>query len=195
MALRDSLFPSVMWMRSVKSYHGFTITRRRRWRWAIALASALRASLNRIIVSDSLIALMISGKYHSASKGSMKGSETKLGHRPSLDGLRGISILAVMAFHAGSWVVKGGHLGVDMFFVLSGFLITFLLLQECDNTGSISLKHFYVRRALRLLPALITVLMVCGICAAVFTANDSSTFTYRGILYTLLYSSNLYQAF
>jgi peptidoglycan/LPS O-acetylase OafA/YrhL len=125
----------------------------------------------------------------------VREAATKLGHRPSLDGLRGISILAVMAFHAGSWVVKGGHLGVDMFFVLSGFLITFLLLQEWDNTGSISLKKFYIRRALRLLPALVTVLLVCGIYAAVFAANDSSTMTYRGILYTLLYSSNWYQAF
>lgn len=120
---------------------------------------------------------------------------TRAGHWPSLDGLRGISILAVMAFHAGSGVIKGGHLGVDIFFVLSGFLITFLLLQEWIKRGSISLKDFYIRRALRLLPALFAVLLVCGLYAAASAPSDTSTAIYRGILYTVLYSSNWYQAF
>jgi len=75
-----------------------------------------------------------------------------LGHRPSLDGLRGVAILLVVAAHAG--VLGGGTLGVDLFFVLSGFLITTLLLEEHASTGAISLRAFYVRRAARLLPAL-----------------------------------------
>jgi peptidoglycan/LPS O-acetylase OafA/YrhL len=119
----------------------------------------------------------------------------KLGHRASLDGLRGISILAVMAFHSGAQVIKGGHLGVDMFFVLSGFLITMLLLEEWRDTGAISLKHFYLRRALRLLPALVTVLITCGVFAGALWPSDPSTIVPRGILYTLFYSSNWYQAF
>jgi peptidoglycan/LPS O-acetylase OafA/YrhL len=100
-----------------------------------------------------------------------------------------------MVFHAGSGVIKGGHLGVDIFFVLSGFLITFLLVQEWTRIGSISLKDFYIRRVLRLLPALIIVLSVCGLYAAFSAPGDTSAMIYRGILYTLVYSANWYQAF
>src|SRR6266851_3132252 len=81
----------------------------------------------------------------------------RIGYRPALDGLRGVCILAVLVFHAGvnSWM---GVIGVDTFFVLSGFLITGLLLEEWDENGGISIKRFYARRALRLLPALVVVL-------------------------------------
>lgn len=80
-----------------------------------------------------------------------------LGYRPALDGLRGISILAVM-FHHLQLPIRGGFLGVDVFFVLSGFLITCLLVEEVETTGKIHLPNFYARRALRLLPALATML-------------------------------------
>jgi peptidoglycan/LPS O-acetylase OafA/YrhL len=76
-------------------------------------------------------------------------------HLPELDGLRGIAILAVIVHHQLTpFVMSGGFLGVDLFFVLSGFLITSLLLREFEKTGSISLKNFYMRRLLRLGPAL-----------------------------------------
>ena len=82
-----------------------------------------------------------------------------LGHRPVLDGLRGVAIIAVLAVHTNhlfGWsVLKGGSIGVDIFFVLSGFLITSILLSEWNATGNISLKHFYLRRCLRLFPALL----------------------------------------
>ena len=72
---------------------------------------------------------------------------------PALDGLRGVAVLAVIGFHYG--VLRGGYLGVDLFFVLSGFLITSLLIQEWDKRGgSISFRDFYMRRFLRLFPAL-----------------------------------------
>ena len=67
----------------------------------------------------------------------------RLGYRPVLDGYRAVAVLAVMAFHAGLPCAKGGFLGVDLFFVLSGFLITSILLQEYDQKGSIGLKNFY----------------------------------------------------
>src|SRR5260370_24389105 len=74
----------------------------------------------------------------------------------ALDGLRGAAVVAVLLFHAGHLV--GGYLGVDLFFVLSGFLITGLLLAEWDGTGEVRLLAFWARRARRLLPALVAML-------------------------------------
>jgi peptidoglycan/LPS O-acetylase OafA/YrhL len=75
-----------------------------------------------------------------------------LGHSPVLDGLRGIAILLVLLAHTS--VLPNGYVGVDLFFALSGFLITTLLYEEWDRAGTISLARFYKRRARRLLPAL-----------------------------------------
>jgi peptidoglycan/LPS O-acetylase OafA/YrhL len=83
---------------------------------------------------------------------------TKLGHVPQLDGLRGIAILLVLGVHTYSPIFSGGSSGVDLFFVLSGFLITKLAFEERDRDGRISLKGFYLRRAFRLLPALLFLL-------------------------------------
>jgi peptidoglycan/LPS O-acetylase OafA/YrhL len=77
----------------------------------------------------------------------------------SLDGLRGIAVLAVVIYHADLGVLNGGFLGVDVFFVLSGFLITTLLLKEVLDSGRIDRSDFYVRRIRRLLPALVLVLL------------------------------------
>jgi peptidoglycan/LPS O-acetylase OafA/YrhL len=80
-------------------------------------------------------------------------------HMPALDGVRALAIIVVMIYHL-EWItpslhsyVKGGFLGVDIFFVLSGFLITSILLNEHEKTATISLKNFYLRRFLRLIPA------------------------------------------
>jgi peptidoglycan/LPS O-acetylase OafA/YrhL len=94
-------------------------------------------------------------------------------HRlPSLDGLRAVSIGLVIAFHMVGMTAFGGafanigNLGVRIFFVISGFLITGLLLKEQERTGAISLRRFYARRTLRIFPAFYTFLAVIGICAA-----------------------------
>lgn len=92
----------------------------------------------------------------------------RLGYRPTLDGLRGLSVLAVIVFHAWPALLPAGWLGVDVFFVLSGFLITSLLIAEHESTGGVSFGRFYARRALRLLPALAVVLPVAVGLAAVF---------------------------
>ena len=88
---------------------------------------------------------------------------TRLGHRPALDGIRGLAILGVLLLHASIWgavpgFVPGGNLGVTVFFVLSGFLITTLLVEEHDRRREIDLRAFYLRRAARLLPGLLLVL-------------------------------------
>lgn len=77
---------------------------------------------------------------------------------PGLDGLRGIAVLAVIIYHADISALAGGFLGVDVFFVLSGFLITNLLLEELTRTNTIDRANFYLRRIRRLLPALLLVL-------------------------------------
>ncbi|GIF02685.1 acyltransferase family protein [Actinoplanes siamensis] len=81
-----------------------------------------------------------------------------LGYHPALDGIRALAVTAVLLFHGGVTAVAGGFLGVDTFFVLSGFLITALLLGEHARTGRIDLAGFWTRRARRLLPALLVML-------------------------------------
>jgi peptidoglycan/LPS O-acetylase OafA/YrhL len=82
------------------------------------------------------------------------GAPTPFGYHPELDGIRAIAIGAVLAYHASNLFFPGGYLGVDLFFVLSGYLITSLLVRERDVTGRIDLGKFYMRRALRILPPL-----------------------------------------
>ena len=77
-----------------------------------------------------------------------------LGYKPALDGLRALAVLPVLLFHGGAPGFQWGYVGVDLFFVLSGYLITTILFKEYTQTGRISLISFYRRRALRLLPAL-----------------------------------------
>jgi peptidoglycan/LPS O-acetylase OafA/YrhL len=97
-----------------------------------------------------------------------------LGYRPWLDGMRGLAILAVFIYHL--QLIAGGFVGVDLFFVLSGFLITSLLLEEWQQRGTISFGRFYLRRALRLLPGLLALLIGCGAYVAVFQRDDAAAF-------------------
>src|SRR5215212_6024142 len=90
---------------------------------------------------------------------STSSAEFRLGYQRWLDGLRGVAILLVLGVHLN--LVSGGYLGVDVFFVLSGFLITALLLEEHKRTGTIRFGRFYLRRALRLLPALVLTMAFC----------------------------------
>lgn len=80
-------------------------------------------------------------------------------YNPALDGIRGLAVLAVVAFHCRLPGFPGGFIGVDVFFVLSGFLITTLLRKEAVSTGTIAVGNFYLRRALRLTPALLLMLV------------------------------------
>ena len=92
------------------------------------------------------------------------------GFRPDVEGLRGVAVLAVVLFHAGLGGVGGGFVGVDVFFVISGFLITGLLVREHTSTGTIRLSAFYARRVRRLLPAALAALVVTLAAAMVLVA-------------------------
>lgn len=113
----------------------------------------------------------------------------QLGYQPALDGLRGISILAVMGFNGHLLWLEGGFIGVDIFFVLSGFLITFLLVQGYREKYGIGLWHFYFRRALRLLPALVAVIVACIVYSLLFD-HAKPVIKWKGVLFTLFYVSN-----
>jgi len=113
----------------------------------------------------------------------------RLPYTPALDGLRAIAVLAVMLYHGGVAVTSGGFLGVDIFFVLSGFLITTLLLLEFDATGGLNLTAFWGRRARRLLPALFLVLVAVLLYAA-FLRGEAAASVRADTLATLFYVSN-----
>jgi len=119
----------------------------------------------------------------------------RLGYRPALDGIRGAAVLAVMLFHFGAPFDQGGFLGVDAFFVLSGFLITALLIEEWSRTGGIAFRRFYTRRALRLLPALFAMLLLVTVVVALIAPRDVQEATWRGTVVTLLYAANWQKVF
>ncbi len=90
---------------------------------------------------------------------------------PALDGVRAVAVALVLADHGGLPGMGGGFLGVDVFFVLSGFLITSLLLDELGRSGRISLRDFWIRRARRLLPALVLMVLAVAVGRQFFSAE------------------------
>ena len=89
-----------------------------------------------------------------------KAAGAQMIYRPDIDGLRAIAVLAVILFHAGFDTFSGGFVGVDIFFVISGYLITSILAREIEQ-NEFSLVNFYERRARRILPALFLVIICC----------------------------------
>jgi len=109
---------------------------------------------------------------------------------PALDGLRAVAVLGVMLYHGGAPVAAGGFLGVDVFFVLSGFLITSLLLGEWARSVTIKLGQFWARRARRLLPALLVMLVGVAIFVKVFSGPGEFAGLRLDSLSTLFYVAN-----
>ena len=121
-----------------------------------------------------------------------RGPRPTLGHIRGLDGIRALSVLAIIAFHTGLSSVPGGFYGVDAFFVLSGFLITSLLVEEWGGTGTIRLRRFWAGRARRLLPALFVLVAVIGIVLAVVPGVLATPHVVGDALSTVFYVSNWY---
>ena len=112
-----------------------------------------------------------------------------LAYRPGLDGLRAIAVAAVFLYHSRIDWLPGGFLGVDLFFVLSGYLITSLLLAEWEAGNRIDLRRFWLRRARRLLPAMVVVVLAALVLAAIFARTDLAR-TRGDAVSSLLYYTN-----
>ncbi len=112
-------------------------------------------------------------------------------YRPEIDGLRALAVIPVILFHGGSNIFSGGFLGVDIFFVISGYLITGIILEELSQ-GRFSLKHFYARRARRILPALFCVILVCIPFAWVWMLPSQYQDFSRSLLAVIGFVSNIF---
>ncbi len=120
-------------------------------------------------------------------KGHQRGK--KMRYMPGLDGLRAIAVLGIIIYHLNKKWLTGGFLGVDTFFVISGFLITSLLLKEYEETGIINLKSFWIRRIKRLLPAVLALLIVVGF-ATLVLEPDNIVRVKHDIIAAIFYVSN-----
>ena len=112
-------------------------------------------------------------------------------YRPEIDGLRALAVLPVILFHAGFNFFSGGFVGVDVFFVISGYLITTIIFIELNN-NTFSLTKFYERRARRILPALIFVILVSSIFSFIFLIPSELASYFKSVIATLLFFSNFY---
>lgn len=120
---------------------------------------------------------------------SAKASAARTIFRPDIQGLRAFAVLSVIASHLFTWP-QGGFVGVDVFFVISGFLITSLLLREYDRTGSISFMGFYKRRAKRILPASFVVLLVTASAAFVILSKTRAVSIFEDAVWAGVFSGN-----
>ena len=117
-----------------------------------------------------------------------------MGYVPALDGLRALAVIAVVFYHAKFSWMQGGFIGVEVFFVVSGFLITSLLLEEAEENHSVALKQFWYRRARRLLPALFVMLVAVSAWALLFSDYKVGQLRHD-FLSAVLYFSNWWQVF
>lgn len=116
------------------------------------------------------------------------------GYRTDIDGMRALAVLGVVLFHAHVPGFDGGYVGVDIFFVISGYLITSILLRELDS-GQFSIGRFYLRRIRRILPALVVVLIATSIASMMFLAPDKLAEFGRSVIATSLFYSNIFFSF
>ena len=121
----------------------------------------------------------------------------RLVYRPEIDGLRAVSVFAVIIYHAnfvlfGHTLFQGGFIGVDIFFVISGYLITNLILKEILQTNQFSFKYFYERRIRRIIPVLVIVLIVTSV-ISYFVLLPPSLIDYgKSVFSIIFFISNYY---
>ncbi|MFZ9349699.1 MAG: acyltransferase family protein, partial [Candidatus Fonsibacter ubiquis] len=121
----------------------------------------------------------------------------KITYRPEIDGLRAISVLGVIIYHTNFFVFdnhlfKGGFIGVDIFFVISGYLITSLILKEIYKTNKFSFRNFYERRARRILPALLFVMILSSIVGYFILLPDALIDLSKSIVTGIFFVFNVY---
>jgi peptidoglycan/LPS O-acetylase OafA/YrhL len=120
--------------------------------------------------------------------------DPRTGFRPDIEGLRAVAVALVVLYHAGVPWLQGGYVGVDVFFVVSGFLITGLLTSELRRSGTVSLSGFYARRMRRLLPASVLVLVVTVVLVKLLLPPLASVGIRSAAMATALYASNIHFA-
>ncbi|UFU03872.1 acyltransferase [Ruania suaedae] len=126
---------------------------------------------------------------HTDAASRAPAASLRRGRIEGLDGVRALAIIAVLIYHLRPHSLPGGYLGVDVFFVISGFLITTLLVRELRDHGRLDLRSFWTRRARRLLPALVTVVVV-SVTLAYFAGDDLLVNIGRQVLGALTFSNN-----
>jgi len=122
--------------------------------------------------------------------GVLKDDRQARGHRDDIDGLRAVAILPVLFFHAGFWPFRAGYVGVDIFFVISGYLITGLILREHDGAG-FSLANFYDRRIRRILPALYAMLLAASAAVLFILLPDELELFGKSLVGAVLFYANI----
>ena len=120
----------------------------------------------------------------------------KLDYRPEIDGLRAIAVLSVLFYHAhvslyGYQIFSGGFIGVDIFFVISGYLITSIILKEVLTTGQFSFSYFYERRIRRLIPVLLTVIIFSILLGWFSLQPNEFVELSKSALYSIFFVSNI----
>ena len=111
--------------------------------------------------------------------------------RPDIQGLRAVAVLLVVANHLGG-IPTGGFVGVDVFFVISGYLITGLLVREAERRGAISSREFYARRVRRIIPMAALVLLVTNLAAGQLLSVTRAKQTMTDSIWALLFGANLH---
>ncbi len=112
-------------------------------------------------------------------------------YRPEIDGLRAVAVLSVILFHAGLNAIPGGYLGVDIFFVISGYLITSIISTELES-GKFTFAAFYERRARRILPVLIVVVLVCVPFVLIFMLPREVLEFSKSVIAVCVFASNVF---
>jgi inner membrane trans-acylase len=115
-------------------------------------------------------------------------------YRPEIDGLRAVAVLSVIIFHLNNRWLPGGFLGVDIFFVISGFLITNIILSEIQN-GSFSFRDFYTRRIKRIYPAFIAAVSLASVIASQIFLYEDFNQMRKTIELSTVFLSNIYLGF